>query len=530
MARRGDQYVPLRNTLGARVAPVFGEIRHATFLVRDPELGGLPNERLVQAVWHEQLLLTENLRTCSGKSLKVLEPGRWNFERGPDFLDAELEIAGQRLRGDIEIHVKSSDWDRHRHGRDFEYNRVILHAFFRRDDALVVDTLHHGATIERLELEPMLLSDLETLSQSLEPEHLPAPPREHQGACHGVFAELDTGWLRKFFDEASAARMENKIARVVSQRQVESLDQVLYQSMMTAMGHKSSRTLFYILAKRVRLEELRDIVFDIPSADLPLALESVLMMVGGLLTLPKHAAECGGPAVDDETQAYLDSIYRWWSRLGGFYQDRCLEPTKRWYAGVRPASFPPRRIAGVAHILAQQSLRQSFVQLCRASLANWLANPPRTARDFRTLVAQLVSLFVPENPCYWRHRYTLGGRRMEHPMELIGKEQAYSIVFNALLPVLFCDARERKDELAEALLWRIHDNFPALQANAITRFMRGRLLGDTPRGTLNFRLEKTNQALLQLFQDCCRNNSRDCSSCLFRTQASEPRSVEEDSV
>lgn len=530
MARRGDQYVPLRDALGARIASVFGEPIYATFLVRDPELGSLPHERLLQAVWHEQLLLTGNLRTCSGKPLKVLEPGRWNFERGPDFLDAELEIAGQRLRGDIEIHVRSSDWARHRHGRDFEYNRVILHAFFRRDDALLVDTLHHGATIERLELAPILLSDLETLGQSLAPEHLPAPPREHKGACHGVFAELDTGWIRKFFDEAAATRMENKISRVVSQRQVESLDQVLYQSMMTAMGHKNSPTLFYILAKRVCLDELRDFVFDIPSADLPLALESLLMMVGGLLTLPKHAAECGGPAVDDETQTYLDSIYRWWSRLGGFYQDRCLEPTKRWYAGVRPASFPQRRIAGIAQILAQRHLRQNFVQVCQTSLANWIANPPRTSRDFRALVAQLASLFVPVNPSYWRHRYTLGGRRMEHPMELIGKEQAYSIVFNALLPVLFCDARERKDELTEALLWRIHDNFPALQANAITRFMRARLLGDTSRGTLNFQLEKTNQALLQLFQDCCRNNSRDCSSCLFRTQASELCSGEQDSV
>jgi hypothetical protein len=377
----------------------------------------------------------------------------------------------------------------------------------------------------------VLLGDLETLSQSLTPEHLPVPPHEHRGLCRGVFAEIDAAWLRKFFDEAAAARMENKIARVESQRQVESLDQVLYQFVMTTMGHKCSRTLFYILAKRVRLDELRDFVFDVPDADLPLALESVLLMVGGLLSLPKHAAECAGPAVDDETQAYLDSIYRWWNRLGGFYQDRCLEPTKRWYAGVRPASFPQRRVAGVARILAQRHLRQGFVQVCRASLEPWTANPPWTVRDFRVLISQLASRFVPVEPrSYWQHRYTLGGRYMENAIELIGKGQAYSIVFNALLPVLFCDARERKDKLTEDLLWRIHDNFPALQPNAITRFMRARLLGDIPRGTINFRLEKTNQALLQLFQDCCRNNPRDCLSCVFRTQESDPSSGEQEPV
>jgi hypothetical protein len=66
------------------------------------------DERIVQAIWHEQLLHGDRLATCSGKPVRVIDPGKWNGEAGPDFRTAELEIGGRRLRGDVEIHVLSS--------------------------------------------------------------------------------------------------------------------------------------------------------------------------------------------------------------------------------------------------------------------------------------------------------------------------------------------------------------------------------------------------------------------------------------
>ena len=72
-------------------------------------------------------------KLLDGASLRVLSPGRWNRMPGPDFRNAKLELNGTTLRGDVEIHGKTSDWISHGHGGDPAYDGVILHVV-RRDD------------------------------------------------------------------------------------------------------------------------------------------------------------------------------------------------------------------------------------------------------------------------------------------------------------------------------------------------------------------------------------------------------------
>jgi hypothetical protein len=62
------------------------------------------------------------LRTVSGKTLRVLDPGRWNLLEGPDFLEARLELDGQKLVGDVEVHFHTSDWQLHEHGANPNFN------------------------------------------------------------------------------------------------------------------------------------------------------------------------------------------------------------------------------------------------------------------------------------------------------------------------------------------------------------------------------------------------------------------------
>ena len=71
------------------------------------------SERVLQKIWLKGDMDQTQLRTVSGKTLRVLDPGRWNLLEGPDFLEARLELDGQKLVGDVEVHFHTSDWQLH---------------------------------------------------------------------------------------------------------------------------------------------------------------------------------------------------------------------------------------------------------------------------------------------------------------------------------------------------------------------------------------------------------------------------------
>ena len=89
-------------------------------------------ELAIQKQWSEVRRGTA-FTLLNGVSLRVLSPGRWNRMTGPDFRNAKLELNGTVLRGDVEVHGKTSDWIAHGHGGDPAYDNVILHVV-RRDD------------------------------------------------------------------------------------------------------------------------------------------------------------------------------------------------------------------------------------------------------------------------------------------------------------------------------------------------------------------------------------------------------------
>lgn len=497
------------------------------------------DEKVVQAIWNEQLLDGNRLRTVSGKSLRVLDPGRWNGSGpGPDFRMAELEIAGSRLRGDIEIHVDAADWDRHHHCRDFEFNKVILHAFLRRSDDRTHEVLHNGERAECLELGPFLQPDLPTIVASLAGDDYHLEPGGGQvSGCRQAVARLDPDLLRRFLLESARERLEEKAARYAAQRTGESADQVLYQAVMAAMGHRGSKTLFFLLAKRTPIEELKIYLREVPPADVPLALESVFLHVASL-ALPPAAADqprqeddlfspsdlgprpdagiCRSAALDAETLEYLERLHGYWSFLSGYFSDRLIPPTRRWFDGVRPTNFPGRRLAGVARLLANFDFRRGLLETLAARVENARLRQPKTLRDFRREIIQLSLLFAAEDNSYWSRHYTLGGKPSPRRMQLIGDDRAASVLYNALLPNVLLYAREHRLKSLEEFVWRLHEHFPALPENSVTRFMMQRLFGEAqPPETLSFRFEKFNQALLHIFSECCNDPVRSCEQCVF---------------
>ena len=104
-------------------------------------------EALLHYLWQTQQFDKGNLQTVSGECLRVMKVGRLNEGAGPDFLHGGVFLDKVCLRGDVEIHIKSSDWYAHKHEQDARYNSVILHVVWQdnqpvlRADGTAIPTL-----------------------------------------------------------------------------------------------------------------------------------------------------------------------------------------------------------------------------------------------------------------------------------------------------------------------------------------------------------------------------------------------------
>jgi hypothetical protein len=493
------------------------------------------DERLVQAIWNEQLLKSDVLVTADGRPVRVFDPGQWNGEAGPDFRNADITIGAQRCRGDVEIHINASDWDTHGHQRDFDYNNVILHVVLYRDDPRAHDDLHNGEYVPRLVLDDFLEPDLATIRQTMAGEEYFYAPRDPKlgPGCHLEIARLTDGQLCDWLRHCARLRMESRIQRYRQQAASSSLDQALYQALMTSMGHRGGKTLFFLLARRAPLDDLRLVLQQTPPAELPAAIECILLNVAGLASHRSPAKVQAGDFLSDnsdgrgvtpiagrldpESAAYVAQMEQSWAHYGRFFSDRIIPPTRRWMTGIRPVNFPSRRIAGIGRFLAATDFHGSLVGWLADVLRASAARQPRTAKDFKKEINALAALFTAGDLSYWSHHYTIGGRPSKSPMALIGGDRALSVIFNAVLPIMLFYAGHMGDDILEKHLWRLHDNFPALQENTITRHMRQRLLpGPVNRPGVTFRFEAQNQALIHVFHECCANADLTCENCMAR--------------
>ena len=70
----------------------------------------------MQYIWQHRLWPATDMFTVDGRKIHVIDPGRLNTDSGPDFFNAKIYIDGRLWAGDVEIHVRATDW--HRHGHD----------------------------------------------------------------------------------------------------------------------------------------------------------------------------------------------------------------------------------------------------------------------------------------------------------------------------------------------------------------------------------------------------------------------------
>jgi hypothetical protein len=449
------------------------------------------DEALVRRLWLAGGWPAGSLVAVDGTALQVVYPGRAGRGAGPDLRDAILARPdGTLIRGDVELHVRASDWRAHGHSTDPRYREVVLHVVWRDDLGRPID-LPEGAA------GPPLTVAMASLPEALLFERLrcPAAPDEpYHDWLRGMADEQRGAFLERLGDERLAA----KAARIGADLHALGPAEALHRGMLDALGYSQNRPAFGQLAELVPAAELYAVAAaasDTASAERDCL--ALLFGAAGLVDEPRLAR-----VRDDDGRAIADDYRRRAEELGVSAR---LRPGSWELIGVRPANRPTRRLAGLARLAAETRHQQldAAVASCLA-----LTEPRAAVRALLELVRVLGVLGRPDAPRaadFWAWHHDFGRRLPGAPQSLVGEDRARAIVANALLPFSLALADATSDRQLEQRVRAAWALAPAGSANWVLAEVRP-LLGSTPIGRA-----RREQGAIELYRRCC--EERRCLTC-----------------
>jgi len=466
-------------------------------------------ERVVRCIWFDQTLATDRLRTDDGQKLRVLSPGWWNLEAGPDFRNAALRFGtGPVVKGDVEVHLRSSLWHAHGHDADPNYNGVVLHVAMWNDAGTASVTTAAGATVPQLTLEPYLRTPLADLAESVDPAEYPEAAEASLGRCNALLEQgkVTLEWLARFLDHAGDQRIADKARRLAGRAAVADDDQLVYEAIAAGLGYKRNKAPALELARRLPLAAIREKAPGRPDGtSAGLAAEALLFGVAGLLpTSPAAAA-------DREAAERIERLLLLWDALGGALADEALAPEQWSFDGTRPTNFPTRRIAALAH-LAARHMGSGIGRAIRQAIGP--AEGGRLApRELARRRAQLLGFFLSLRDPFWDARTRLTSKPMPRGARLVGADRAHTIIIDGLLPALLYQARRDGDRPFEELLHQLFAAWPKLPSTSVTRFTAQRIFGRPERELKLLRSARRQQGLYQIYTDFCDSERATCDRC-----------------
>ena len=157
-------------------------------------------EEFLHFIWQSRLYGAQKLVTTSGEVVEVITTGILNRDAGPDFNNAKLLIADTIWIGNVEIHIRSSDWLLHQHQFDEAYENVILHVVYNDDQQIY---RRDGTLIPMLVIKGLfpnyLLDNYERLITST--NQFPCEPQIH---------EIDELFIHNFLSRVMVERLVEK--------------------------------------------------------------------------------------------------------------------------------------------------------------------------------------------------------------------------------------------------------------------------------------------------------------------------------
>ncbi len=436
------------------------------------------SERHLQCVWADAHLRPASLTTRSGEILAVVDPGRWNLEAGPDFLDAVLLLGPERRRiqGDVEIHIRPADWSHHGHADDPRYRRVVAHVTYSSGNA-PVDALPAG-TVEISLREPLAAIPtfgFESIDVTAYPyAALPDSPRP----CAAILQERHPDQLAALLETAGLHRMQLKTERIAARLANSDADDVLYREVLGALGYKQNTAVCRELAERVPFNAIRDLE--------PLAGYAILLGVSGLLPAKPS------PRWDAGTREFVRRVWDAWWTAQARWQSKMLEPSEWNLSGVRPQNHPVRRLAAAAAFACHATTPAKRLAAIHTS-------------DPAAWRAAIAGLFEAPPPLdYWHNRISLASPHRANPIAIIGQTRLSAIGVNVLLPFL-----EASHISTSALI----STLPPEQSNTIIRQTAHALFGRDHNPILYSKNGLRQQGLMQIFHDFCLSDRSGCQDC-----------------
>lgn len=400
-------------------------------------------ERHLHALWFDDSLRPQNLKTSRGEPVTVENPGRWNLEAGPDFLGAALLIGREKRRvaGDAEIHIFSNDWKNHGHASDPRYTNVRFHItwFPGQPD----ESLFPPGTLY-ISLADVCTADLDSIDLTAYPYH---EPRATTG--FPMFGK-DPDEISQTLEGAGEERLRQKTRRMAWLIQRRGEAQALYEETAAALGYKHNKAPFRKLAQKLSLEALA------PYGANWKTVYAVLLGVSGLL--PKQPAASWPDASKKELRSLWDL---WWREQHKWEEVAPLSKADWQLSGLRPLNHPIRR-------------------LC--ALAQWIASG-----FFQNVDAMSASRFQALGKSFWSTHIGWSGK--EKPAELVGKDRAQAIFLNVVVPYRLA----KGDSSA-------HENLPVEPMNSVIRETAYTLFGPDHSPKL-YRTALARQGLIQIFND-----------------------------
>lgn len=427
------------------------------------------SEKQAALIW-QQAVGTELVST-EDEPVNPIYPGRINSDNGPDFRDAVI-LNGLRLtKGDVEVHVRSSDWYRHGHDADAAYNNVILHVVMWHDCSSAT-LLQSGRQIPLLCLAKALKHQSYLLPYTL--------------PCFRILDHMDGPILEKILTAAGEERFKQKATQFQSQMLRPPLSelgagQVLYRGMMRALGYAKNTKPFEELADRMSLSSIQ-------SREGLTLKQALLLGTAGLLPSQRWQ----GGSVDGKEVGELDQM--WLSAAG---QVNAMRESDWSLAHIYPNNSPVRRIIAQSYLLERYRKERLLPGILQLVKDTPLSGGHRVLENGLTVASY----------GYWRDHFDFGITSKTRISSLLGHSKASEIAVNVILP--FASAwGESADEakLMEHAI-DIYRNYPGIAGNCITRHMARQLcLEELPDFTACHQ-----QGLIHIFRSYCREGR--CSQC-----------------
>lgn len=416
-------------------------------------MSGIP-EAFLHFVWKEQLFQKSGLCTIQGQKIEILDPGVHNQDEGPDFFNARIRIDGVLWFGNVEIHVRASEWIKHGHYSDPLYENVILHVVAEPDEDV---TRLNGKPLPALVLQ---------WDKMLEQNYRKLITSGSWVACQPYLHKLDPFRIKVILGRLVVERLERFVSGIDEElhRTKNNWEETFYRLLGWGYGLKINAQPFLLLARSLPLS------YVLKHKNNSFQLEALFFGQAGWLEDRLFG--------DD----YFDRLKKEYAFLRNKFSLQPL-PVHLWrFMRMRPSTFPTIRLAQFVNLLHTREHLFSSVMMAE--------NPE-----------DLYSIFQVCASEYWDTHY-LFNKPAKKQTKKMGIQAIRNLLINVVIPFYFVyGSRTEKNELKDKAL-NLLESLPPEQ-NAIIRKW----------ASIGIRADNAfySQALLQLKNEYC--NPGRCSDC-----------------